>query len=202
MKHPITGIILSGGKSLRMGRNKAFVQVDGIPIIERIYKVFKNLFQEIIIVTDQMDLFAHFDVRTYSDLLPHRGALGGLYTGLCFSSFQYSFCVGCDMPFLKETLIRFLIERLADEDVLVPRTADGLQPLHALYSKNCLGPIKELLDQGGFKIIDFYPKVKSRTIEEKDFLFLDPTKESFHNVNTPDELVQAARESLLHRRIQ
>ena len=193
MKHPITGIILSGGKNLRMGRNKAFIEIDGIPIIDRIYTVFKNLFREIIIVTDQRDLFAYLNVKIYNDLLPHRGALGGLYTGLFFSSFPYSFCVACDMPFLKESLIEFLIDRLEDDDMLVPKTEDGLQPLHAFYSKSCIGPIKQLLDKGGYKIIDFYPVVKSRTIEERDFIFLDPKRESFINVNTPDELLLVAQ---------
>jgi molybdopterin-guanine dinucleotide biosynthesis protein A len=195
MKHPITGIILSGGKSLRMGRNKAFIEIDGVAIIDRIYTVFENLFQETIIVTDQRDLFAYLNVKTYNDLLPHRGALGGLYTGLYFSSFPCSFCVACDMPFLKESLIEFLIDRLEDDDILVPRTEDGLQPLHAFYSKNCIGPIKKLLDKGGYKIIDVYPVVKSRTVEERDFIFLDPKRESFINVNTPDELLLVARSS-------
>jgi len=193
MTNPITGVILSGGKSLRMGRNKAFIEIDGIPIIDRIYTVFKELFQEILIITDQQELFAYPDVKVYKDLLPHRGALGGLYTGLYLSSFPYTFCVACDMPFLKRPLIQFLIDLLRDEDVLVPRTEDGLQPLHALYSKGCLHPVKDLLDHGGYKIIDFYPVVKVRMIEERDFSFLDPGKESFINVNTPDELLVLAR---------
>jgi len=189
MTHSITGIILSGGKSLRMGRNKAFIQIEGVPIIERICSVLKNLFREIIIVTDQGDLFGYLQVRTCADLLPGRGALGGLYTGLYYASFRYSFCVGCDMPFLSEPLIGFLLSQLGDEDLLVPRTADGLQPLHAFYSKTCLEPVRELLDGGGYKIIDFYPRVRSRMIAEEEFLFLDPARKSFINVNTPEELL-------------
>jgi molybdenum cofactor guanylyltransferase len=193
MKHPITGIILAGGKSLRMGRNKAFIEIDGIPIIDRICEIFNSLFQEIIVVTGSPNLFSYLDVKTYNDLLPDSGALGGLYTGLYFSSFHHSFCVACDMPFLKKSLVQFLVDQLGDEDVLVPRTADGLQPLHALYSKNCLGPIRRLLDKGGFRIFDFFPEVKCRTIEEREFLFLDPIKESFVNINTPEDLLFATR---------
>ncbi len=103
----ITGIILSGGKSIRMGKNKAFIQIEGIPIIQRIYDVFNELFQEVIIVTNQKDLYSDFDSKLYSDLIPNKGALGGLYTGIFFSSFRYSFCVSCDMPFIKNRLREF-----------------------------------------------------------------------------------------------
>ncbi len=195
MTDQITGVILAGGKSLRMGRNKAFIQVDGIAIIDRIYRVFKELFEEIFIITDQQELFSHIEAKSWRDLYPNRGALAGLYTGLYFSSFQYSFCVACDMPFLNPKLIRFLARKLDGEDVLVPKTEDGLQPLHAFYSKNCLGPVRALLERGGDRIIDFYDSVKVRFVEEKDFLFLDPGRESFININTPEELsLLAARE--------
>jgi molybdopterin-guanine dinucleotide biosynthesis protein A len=189
IKNNLTGIILSGGKSIRMGENKAFIEIEGVPIIHRIHTLFKNLFQEIIIVTNQKDLFLNLDSKIYNDLLPQRGVLGGLYTGLFFSSFPYSFCVACDMPFLKEPLIEYLIKNIESYDVIVPRTNDGLQPLHAIYSRNCLGPIKKIIEQKKYKIIDFYPVVKVKIIEEKKFIDLDPMSESFININTPDELL-------------
>lgn len=189
----MTGIILSGGKSLRMGENKAFIEIEGVPIIQRIYTLFKELFHEVIIVTNQIELFKKFDSKIYSDLLPDKGALGGLYTGLFFSNFHYSFCVACDMPFLNKSLVQYLIKRIGDEDVIVPRTKDGLQPLHAIYSKNCLDPIKEIIEQGKFKIIDIYHRVQVNIIEEADFISLDPFRESFINVNTPKELLSILR---------
>ena len=189
----MTGIILSGGKSLRMGENKAFIEIEGVPIIQRIYTLFKELFHEVIIVTNQIELFKKFDSKIYSDLLPNKGALGGLYTGLFFSNFHYSFCVACDMPFLNKPLVQYLIKRIGDEDVIVPRTKDGLQPLHAIYSKNCLDPIKEIIEQGKFKIIDIYHQVQVNIIEEADFISLDPFRESFINVNTPKELLSILR---------
>ena len=189
----MTGIILSGGKSLRMGENKAFIEIEGAPIIQRIYTLFKELFHEVIIVTNQIELFKKFDSKIYSDLLPNKGALGGLYTGLFFSNFHYSFCVACDMPFLNKSLVQYLIKRIGDEDVIVPRTKDGLQPLHAIYSKNCLDPIKEIIEQGKFKIIDIYHRVQVNIIEEADFISLDPFRESFINVNTPKELLSILR---------
>jgi molybdopterin-guanine dinucleotide biosynthesis protein A len=193
-KNSISGIILSGGKSVRMGEDKAFIQVDGVPIISRIYDLFKELFQEVIIVTNQREFFRNFDSKICQDLIPDKGALGGLYTGLFFSSFQYSFCVACDMPFIKKSLIQYLIKNIQDDDVVVPRTKDGFQPLHAIYSKSCLNPIKRIIDEGKYKIIDFYRMVRLRIVEEHDFLSLDPFRESFINVNTPEELLSLRRE--------
>jgi len=171
-----------------MGENKAFIKVDGVPIINRIYDLFKELFQEVIIVTNQKGIFNNFDSKIYSDLIPNKGALGGLYTGIFFSSFHYSFCVACDMPFIKKSLVQYLINNIEDEDVIIPRTKDGLQPLHAIYSKMCLDPIKHTLEKGEYKIIDIYNMVKVKIVEENDFISLDPLKESFINVNTPEEL--------------
>jgi molybdopterin-guanine dinucleotide biosynthesis protein A len=196
----MTGIILSGGQSLRMGENKAFIEIDGIPIINRIHSVFKKLFQEVIIVTNQKELFSNFDAKIYVDIIPDRGALVGLYTGLFFSSFPYSFCVACDMPYLKESVIEFFIDKLDDNDFdgIVPKTTDGLQPLHAVYSKKCLPAIKKTIEDGRSKIIDFYSMVKIKLIEEQEFHFLDPGMESFINVNTPEQLRLVKQRRRLH----
>lgn len=194
----MTGIILSGGKSTRMGENKAFIEIEGVPIVSRIYTLFKELFQEVVIVTNQPELFKNFDSIIYSDLLPNKGALGGLYTGLFFSTFQYSFCVACDMPFIKKSLVQYLINHIEGEDVIVPRGKDGLQPLHAVYSKNCLDPIKKIMEQGRYKIIDFYNLVSIKIVEEKDFTSLDPLRESFINVNTPEELFMILKVKASH----
>jgi molybdopterin-guanine dinucleotide biosynthesis protein A len=184
----MTGIILSGGKSIRMGENKAFIEIEGVSIIERIHTLFNELFEEVIIVTDQKGLFAKFGSKIYPDFFPERGVLGGLYTGIFYSPFYYSFCVACDMPFIQKSLVEYLIKNTGDEDVIVPRTKDGLQPLHAVYSKNCLDPIKTLIEQGKYKIVDFYHLVKVKVVEENAFFNLDPTGKSFVNVNTPEEL--------------
>jgi molybdopterin-guanine dinucleotide biosynthesis protein A len=185
----LSGIILSGGKSLRMGENKAFIEIECIPIIKRIQNLFERLFHEILIITDQKELFSDMNVKIYSDLIPNQGVLGGLYTGIFFSSFKYSFCVACDMPFLNEHVIQYLIKNIQENDVIVPKTKDGLQPLHAIYSKNCLEPIKKIIDIGKYKIIDLYPIVKTKIIEENEFSNLDPMRKSFININTPEELL-------------
>ena len=195
----VTGIILSGGKSLRMGEDKAFISVGGIPIIQRIQETFEKIFSEILIVANDKDRYRHLGLPVYPDLIPRRGALGGIYTGLFYATRPYAFFVASDMPFVRESVVRYLISRIEGEDALVPRTIDGLHPLHAIYSKNCLGAVKEVLDEGGFRVIDFFPRVNTKVIEEADFRGLDPMRESLINVNTPDDLVRIRRERGLPR---
>jgi molybdopterin-guanine dinucleotide biosynthesis protein A len=199
-KNPISGIILSGGKSTRMGQNKAFTQIGGIPIISRIYDLFKQLFEEVIIVTNQGDFFRNFESRICQDLIPDKGALGGLYTGVFYATFHHSFCVACDMPFIQKPLVQYLAKNMQDYDVVVPRTHDGLQPLHAVYSKDCLAPIRRTIDEGTYKITDFYESVRVRIIEESEFLSLDPFRRSFININTPEELLSLGRENAFRLR--
>ncbi len=184
----MSAVILAGGNSIRMGENKAFLHINGVPIITRIYTLLEELFEEIIIVTNHKDLFRDFNSKIHADLIPNKGALGGLYTGIFFSNFQHAFCVACDMPFLKRALIEFLVSKVIDEDAIIPRTADGLQPLHAIYSKNCLEAMSKIIEQNKQRIIDFYDFVRVKILDEKEFLHLDPCRESFINVNTPEEL--------------
>ena len=172
-----------------MGENKAFIKIEGVPIISRIHSLFQNIFEEIIIVTNEKDLYSTLDAKIYNDLIPNGGVLGGLYTGLFFSSFLYSFCVASDMPFLNESVIEYLIKDIGSYDVIVPRTEDGLQPLHAVYSKNCLEAINKAIEQKKSTVIDFYTMVRTKVIEEHEFISLDPMRESFVNVNTPEELL-------------
>lgn len=181
-----------------MGQNKAFIQIEGLPIIERICTLFKQVFREVIIVTNETELFQNLGSKIYTDIIPNKGALGGLYTGIYYSIFEYSFCVACDMPLINKSLVQFLIQNIRGEDVIVPRTKDGLQPLHALYSKNCLNAMKETIERGKYKILDFYSRVKVKIIEEEDFIYLDPSKASFINVNTPEELISIRRERKLN----
>ncbi len=179
-----------------MGHDKAFTRIGGVPIVSRIHDLFKELFQEVIIVTNQEEFFTNFDSRICHDLIPDKGALGGLYTGIFYASFHHSFCVACDMPFIQKSLVQYLAENMQDYDVVVPRTSDGLQPLHAIYSKNCLRPIRRTIDEGNYKITDFYQTVRVRIVEEREFFSLDPFRQSFINVNTPEELLSLGKDKI------
>jgi len=171
-----------------MGMDKAFIKIDGIPMIQRVYEIFQQIFNEIIIVTNQKDRYSDFRAKVVTDLIRDCGVLGGLYTGLYHASNFYSFCAACDMPFLKIPLIRFLSDFTEGYDAIVPKTADGLQPLHAIYSKNCLKPIPTIIELGKYRLTDLYPLVNTKIVDESEFIHFDPQKESFFNINTPEDL--------------
>ena len=184
----MTGIILAGGKSRRMGENKAFIDVGGVPLFERVYRVFKEIFTEIIVVANDAGLFEGYEARLQKDILLNKGPLGGLYTGLFYSSNYHAFCTACDMPFLNPRLIKYMVEERGEYDVIVPKTPDGLHPLHAIYSKKCLSPMRQLLDRDDLRIVNFFHRVRVRYIDETEIRKVDPHMRSFINVNTEEEM--------------
>jgi len=171
-----------------MGENKAFIDVGGVPLFERVYRVFKEIFTEIIVVANDAGLFEGYEARLQKDILLNKGPLGGLYTGLFYSSNYHAFCTACDMPFLNPRLIKYMVEERGEYDVIVPKTPDGLHPLHAIYSKKCLSPMKQLLDRDDLRILNFFHRVRVRYIDETEIRKLDPHMRSFINVNTEEEM--------------
>ena len=184
----ITGIILAGGKNLRMGKNKAFLEVNGERIIDRTKNLFRELFDEVLLVTNSLPDYLGLNLRMVADLYAGKGALGGVYTGLFHASHSHAFVAACDMPFLNKDLIRHLIDLSPGYEIVIPKTQDGWQPLHAIYSQKCLPFMEELIRQDNLKIIDFFHRVKKREVPTEEILPLDPNLTSFLNVNTPEEL--------------
>lgn len=184
----MTGIILAGGKSRRMGENKAFIDLGGAPLFERVYRIFKEIFTEIIVVANDAGLFEGYEARLQKDILLNKGPLGGLYTGLFYSSNYHAFCTACDMPLLNPRLIKYMVEERGEYDVIVPKTPDGLHPLHAIYSKKCLSPMRQLLDRDDLRIVNFFHRVRVRYIDETEIRKVDPHMRSLINVNTEEEI--------------
>lgn len=187
----MTGIILAGGKNLRMGENKAFLEINGQRIIDHTRTIFQELFAEIILVTNSPFPYLDLNLRMVADLFPGKGALGGIFTGLFYSSFSHAFVAACDMPFLNKELISFLMSLAPKYDIVIPKTEDGLQPLHAIYSQKCLPHMENLLRQGNLKIIDFFHLVRKREVLTNELIPFDPLLKSFFNVNTPADLARA-----------
>jgi molybdopterin-guanine dinucleotide biosynthesis protein A len=184
----VTCIILAGGASRRMGRDKAFIQIEGIRLLDYVYKKCRKLFSEIIIVTNQPQQFVDYQTPVVPDEIPGIGSIGGLYTGLRRASNYYSFCVACDMPFLKPELIARIIEKRSNSDIVIPKTRAGLEPLHALYSKRCIEPLKKYIEKGDLKISNILVEVKVQYCSEEEIKKVDPSLLSFMNVNTKKEL--------------
>jgi len=187
----MTGIILAGGKSSRMGTNKAFLDFDGARLIERTNGVLNDLFSEIIIVTNDPLSYTHFSsALIVTDIYKNKGALGGIYTGLFFASEKHAFVTACDMPFVNKDLIAYLAGRADDYDIVVPQSPGGLQPLHAVYSKKCMAPIKKNLEADKLKVTGFYKGLRVLTVTEEILQPFNQDGQTFLNINTPREIEQ------------
>jgi molybdopterin-guanine dinucleotide biosynthesis protein A len=142
---------------------------------------------------EQFDIIAtsRLKVKAIVDLYPGKGALGGIYTGLKNAENYYSLVVGCDMPFLNTNLLRYLIDRAPNFDLVVPRVDGKYEPLHAVYSKNCLVSISALMNQGRLGISQLFDMVNTRYVDKKEMARFDPHLLSFFNVNKLDDLTKA-----------
>lgn len=184
----MTGIILAGGKNSRMGTNKAFLEIDGIRLINRTVSIFRRIFDEIIIVTNSPLSYLDQKVTLVTDIYKNKGALGGLYAGLFFAAHQHAFVCACDMPFLDSAFIEYMVKKLDNYDIIVPDAGDGLQPLHAIYGKECLPIIKNFFNHDKLKITDLYKGLQTLIIQEDIINTFDPQKRMFININTYEQL--------------
>lgn len=187
----MAAIVLSGGKTRRMLWNKASLRIGQKTIIERETEVLSTLFPTIIVVTNAPETHKHLEARLVSDLVPDKGPLGGIYSGLVASKNEYNFVVGCDLPFLNDGLISYMVDVKNGHDIVVPKLNGFLEPLHAVYSKNCLIPIRRQLDRNELRIQSFFGEVKVRYVRESEIEKYDPEGIGFLNVNTEDDLRKA-----------
>ena len=188
----MTGIILSGGRNTRMGENKAFIRVGGERIIDRTIRIFRDLFEEIVLVTNDPLAYLEFDLTIVTDIIKGKGALGGIYTGLFHASCPHAFVCPCDMPFLNADFIRHMQERAKGYDVVVPVQPEGYQPLLAIYSRRCLPAIKRCIDEDRLKITGFFKKARVLEIPPEVTAPFDSAGKMFFNINTPGDLEEAA----------
>ena len=205
----VTGVILAGGRSSRMGSNKALLPYRGGRFIEAIHRLLGELFDEVLLVTNTPEQYAFLPCRKVADLYPGVGALAGLHAGLHHSRTSHIFAVACDMPYLNGDLIRRLASRRGLADVVIPEGDKGPEPLHAIYGKGCLGPMQRALADERRRIVSFFPEVRVCNIPRSAVAELDPGFDSFKNINTPSDyfelrdderaasLIQAGKEAVI-----
>ncbi len=191
----VTGVILAGGKSRRMGEDKRFLTVGGTTLLDRCRQVMTALFPEVLIITAQdSPPLDGAGCAVYQDLIPDRGSLGGLYTGLRYAAHERIFAVACDMPFLRTDLVRFFVTLDESADIVMASIGSTLQPLHAVYAKRVLPHLERMAMNGELKIqkVIAEPSLRCRIVQPSEWSLLDPDAQSFRNVNTPADL-DAAR---------
>lgn len=187
----VTGVLLAGGRSRRMGCDKRVLELEGATLFARALSVLDDLFPEVlVVVADALPEGLEVAHRVVTDLIPNCAALGGLYTGLSLATHPRVFVAACDMPLLSEPVIRAMVERDPHADVVMARLSQGLQPVHAVYSKRCLPHLEAMAREGNLKIQEMaeQPGLVIRIVPEGDLRELDSHGLSFLNVNTPADL--------------
>lgn len=197
----VTGVILAGGKSRRMGEDKRFLMVGEATLLARTVSVMAGLFQDVLIIIaqDSPPLMVP-ECTVHRDMIADCGSLGGLYTGLAKAVSDRIFVVACDMPFLNPDMIRWFVERDPAADIVMARLPSGLQPLHAVYGKRALPALERMATSQKLKIQDIVsePSLRTTFVSPAEWGERDTLAQSFQNVNTPADL-EAARSTLRHR---
>jgi molybdopterin-guanine dinucleotide biosynthesis protein MobB len=183
----VTGVILAGGKSLRMGSDKALLPFQGGRFLEAIHRRMAELFEEVVVVTGAPGQYGFLPCRRVPDLFEGGGVLAGIHSGLVHSGTDLVFAVACDMPHIHGELVRHLCGLAEGVDVVVPEGDKGLEPLHAVYRKSALPAIEKALRDGERRVVSFFDRVTLRRVTAEEVSRLDPSLDAFRNINTPED---------------
>lgn len=193
----ISCIILAGGKSIRLGHDKVTERLGNSTLLEKVISRIDSFSQEIVIVTAEQREFEQLSgnpkVTTVTDIFPGRGSLGGIYTGLVRSNSFHNLVIAADMPFLNRELIAYMIDTAEGFDYVIPRMGKFYEPLHAIYSKNCISPIENMINRDRRVIIELFDFVQVRYVDIEEIDRFDPEHLSFFNINTKQDLEKARK---------
>lgn len=178
----ITILILAGGKSTRMGQDKGLMDLNGKPMISHVIEVAKKISQRIFIVAN-LEAYKQFDLPVVHDEVFEKGPIGGIYSGLKKSESEYNLVLSCDIPFIHQGVLEFLIESSTGYDITVASKEGKLHPLVGIYRKTCLPAIKEHLDEDKLKLTLLFEEMKTRIVEMDDFI-----STNFRNINSKNDL--------------
>ena len=198
MYNDITGIILSGGKSKRMGVNKSLLKIGNKSLIEIIHEIIVDLFEEIILSTNESQLYEFLKLKSYKDIYPNKGPLSGIHSGLINSKTDKNFVVSCDMPFMTSEMIEYLVDYKCNKPIVVAKADGFIQQLCGLYDKSCLPIIKKILSEDsesenrnvqqqkrGCKVLELINKAGAEIINAETLPFYN--KDLFFNMNSTDD---------------
>jgi molybdenum cofactor guanylyltransferase len=199
---PVSAVVLTGGKSSRMGRAKALLPFDGEPLIVHIVRALAQRFADVVVVAAPGQDLPELPVTLIRDDVAYQGPVGGICYGLQAAHREVCFVTSCDAPFLNFSLISYLLAQIVDYDVVVPYWQERLQPLHAVYRRSVAPLLQEQLERGELRPILLYPKVRTCEVGADDIRRFDPQGFSFRNMNMPEDYQAAlALWQELHERI-
>ena len=192
----VTGVVLAGGRSRRLGRDKAVELVGGEPLISRVIGRMSEVANEIVVVVNGSERASQLplpqNAMVVVDAYPDKGSLGGIFSGLKAGREDWAIVVACDMPFVNVALLRHILEQADECDAVVPILDGRPEPIHAAYSKACLPAIEKKILADDLKIAGFFDDVRVKYVAQDDVDRLDPDHLSFFNINTEQDLERAA----------
>jgi molybdopterin-guanine dinucleotide biosynthesis protein A len=192
MGNPVTCGIVAGGASSRMGRAKALLPFRGRPLLARQLEILRPLFDRVLVASNDADAFGSFGVDIVPDILSERCSLTAIHAVLMATRTEHAFVVACDLPFLNPRLVESLLAQRKGNDVVVPRSGDQIEPLHAVYSRACLRVIEDSARRGEWKVDRFFPAVRACLVPVRVEDWLVEGRSPFFNANTPAEWDSAA----------
>ena len=187
-------VIQAGGQSSRMGQDKALKLFLGRPLIRRVIERVQPIADELLVTTNHPEDYAFLKLPLFTDLKPGRGALGGLYTALFSAKHSVVAVVACDMPFASAELFKAASDILVKEeaDVVIAKSDEGYEPLHAVYRREaCLPAIEAAIASDRWRMDSWFPQVKMRLLTSEEIKLYDLNSLAFSNINTPEEFAQA-----------
>jgi len=196
----LTVVVQAGGMSARMGEDKALKTFLGRPLIQRVIDRLTPIADELIVTTNRPAEYEFLKLRLVPDLKPGRGALGGLYTAIGSATSPLVAVVACDMPFASPMLFEGALKLMVEEeaDVVIAKTDEGYEPIHALYRREtCLPAIESAIAADQWKVISWFPQVKVRVLTSDEVKLFDPSGLCFWNLNTPEEFIEAEKRAQL-----
>lgn len=184
----ITACIIAGGQSKRFGQDKLFYKVNGIALIEYVINILKLVFSDIIIIANDKEKFSFLNISVFTDLIPGLGPLGGIFTALKHSTTEKTFCFAGDLPNLNAQFIKYMISVSSGHDIVVPFVNGYYEPLHSIYSKNCLMHIENTISSGNKQVLHIYDKCNVKLISQEEINKFAPPKLIFKNINYIEDL--------------
>ena len=188
----ITAFILSGGKSSRIGIDKAFLSIEGKPLVQRLVELLDSVFSEVVISTNEPDLYNFTGKKIVQDIYSGRGPLAGIYSALKYTDTKRNFIVSCDLPLISTELINYIINYKSEKDIILPMADERIQQLCGIYSKNILNEVEELLIESSKNnsklkgsIYELMDKVPTEIVEVDKLVFYHSNL--FLNINTPED---------------
>jgi molybdopterin-guanine dinucleotide biosynthesis protein A len=187
MTPSLTGVILDGGGSRRMGRDKAFLEVGGVPLVRHVIEALRPVCGDVLVVTKTPSRYASLGVRVVADADPRRAALVGICTGLRVVTTPLAFVAACDLPHLSGHVVAWMASLAQGYDAVVPWAGGRWHPLHSVYAASALPSLERRLASGAFRLSEALRELRVRPVQEAELAVLSPGLETLRNVNTPDD---------------